>query len=422
MSLKIIKLQAENFKRLKAVEIKPTGEVVMLTGKNGEGKSSVLDSIMAALAGEKKLPKEPIRKGEKKAKICVDLGEFKVERTCTQKSSYLTVTSKDGLKYTSPQQMLDKLVGSLSFDPLDFVHMDNKQQVSILKDLIGLDFTEADNKREDIYDDRTMLNRQAKALKAQVDSYKMPEDLPDDEIVISELTIKHQEILKVNKENEDKRKELGKMHADYEDLTFKRDNIQLKMEELQNELNVIHNEIALKKEEGNKFSAEVKKLKDADPAEIIKQIEEAESKNVNIRASAENKKLKENLDKLEKDIDSKSNEITKIDGDKQQKLAEAKMPIAGLSFDNDTVKYNDIPFAQISSAEQLKVSLSMGLALNPKIRVILIRDGSLLDKDNLKAVQEMAVKFDAQVWLEKVDDTGEMGIVIEDGMVKEKNG
>ena len=47
--MKIVKLTAENFKRLEAVEITPDGNTVLISGRNGQGKSSVLDSILAAL-------------------------------------------------------------------------------------------------------------------------------------------------------------------------------------------------------------------------------------------------------------------------------------------------------------------------------------------------------------------------------------
>ena len=52
-SLRIISLEAENVKRLKAVRIRPDKTVVMIEGKNEAGKSSVLDAIAAvgSLAG-----------------------------------------------------------------------------------------------------------------------------------------------------------------------------------------------------------------------------------------------------------------------------------------------------------------------------------------------------------------------------------
>jgi hypothetical protein len=60
----------------------------------------------------------------------------------------------------------------------------------------------------------------------------------------------------------------------------------------------------------------------------------------------------------------------------------------------------------------------MGFAMNPKLKILLIRDGSLLDEDNLKMVAEMAEKEGGQLWLERVSEGSEVSVIIEDGMVK----
>ena len=111
--MKIINLQAENIKRLKAVEITPQGNAVVLGGENGAGKSSVLDSIMMALGGGRTICEQPIRDGETRASIRLDLGKYVVERKFTKGKSYLTVTQADGAEIKSPQAMLDELIGSL---------------------------------------------------------------------------------------------------------------------------------------------------------------------------------------------------------------------------------------------------------------------------------------------------------------------
>src|SRR3546814_446991 len=77
----IVQLQSENVKRLKAVSITPSGRIVEVTGKNGNGKSSVLDSIFYALAGTKEIPSQPIRKGESKAVTEIDIGGLTIRRT-----------------------------------------------------------------------------------------------------------------------------------------------------------------------------------------------------------------------------------------------------------------------------------------------------------------------------------------------------
>lgn len=50
--------------------------------------------------------------------------------------------------------------------------------------------------------------------------------------------------------------------------------------------------------------------------------------------------------------------------------------------------------------------------------MIRARDGSLLDDDAMKILADMAAKSDYQVWIERVDSSGKVGFVIEDGHVK----
>ena len=62
--MRIVQFHAENFKRLGLVEITPEGNLVTIGGKNGQGKSSVLDAIFVALKGRAVAPPKPIRAGE----------------------------------------------------------------------------------------------------------------------------------------------------------------------------------------------------------------------------------------------------------------------------------------------------------------------------------------------------------------------
>ena len=79
---------------------------------------------------------------------------------------------------------------------------------------------------------------------------------------------------------------------------------------------------------------------------------------------------------------------------------------------------NGVPFDQASDAEQLRVSTQIAIALNPQLRVIRIRDGSLLDDDAMKQLAEIADKNDFQIWIERVRSDDKVGFVIEDGHVK----
>ena len=161
--MKIINLKSENFKKIKAIDITPTDNTVIITGKNGNGKSSVLDSILVALAGKQKDIIKPIRDGEKKAIIELDLGDYKVKRTFTEKGTTVEVYN-DTAKFSSPQTMLDNIIGKLSFDPLEFSKKNEKEQRQILMELAGLDFTDLENKRAKLYEERHKIGIEEKAL------------------------------------------------------------------------------------------------------------------------------------------------------------------------------------------------------------------------------------------------------------------
>lgn len=63
------------------------------------------------------------------------------------------------------------------------------------------------------------------------------------------------------------------------------------------------------------------------------------------------------------------------------------------------------------------------MSADPKLKIVRIQDGSLLDDEGLKALEKMALEKDFQVWIEIVQSSDNMAIIIEDGEVKkcEKN-
>ena len=65
----------------------------------------------------------------------------------------------------------------------------------------------------------------------------------------------------------------------------------------------------------------------------------------------------------------------------------------------------------------LRVSTAVGMASNPRLRVLRIMDGSLLDEDSMKLLAEMAEAEDFQLWVEVVGDGG-VGIVMENGTIR----
>jgi hypothetical protein len=94
------------------------------------------------------------------------------------------------------------------------------------------------------------------------------------------------------------------------------------------------------------------------------------------------------------------------------------MPVDGLAFDENHVLFNGIPIEQLGGAEQIRVSTAVAMALNPKLKVIRIMHGEELDDDNLAILAMIAEQNGYQIWMARVDASGKVGIVMEDGEVK----
>ena len=185
--LHILELRVENLKRLRAVHITPDGDLVVLSGQNGAGKSSVLDAIAMALGGRDQIPAEPIRRGADHAEVVVDLGEIILRRTFTASGGgQLVVSNRVGARFLSPQSMLDALVGRLSFDPLAFSREKPARQAEILRELVGLDLAPLDAKRAELYAERTAVNKRAASLRARFEA--MPKhEAPAEPVDVGEL-------------------------------------------------------------------------------------------------------------------------------------------------------------------------------------------------------------------------------------------
>lgn len=395
--MKIIALEAENVKHLKVVHIKPDGSLIVIGGDNEAGKTCVLDSIEYALNGASAIPSKPIRAGQKKARIVLDLGDIQVIRTFTAKGTNLTVENKDGATFPSPQAMLNKLKGELAFDPLEFSKMDAKKQAEVLKKLVGLNFDKVDSQYKGLFDQRTIVNRQGKDLKANLDSMvKHDEVLPDQEISIQELSEKYAEALKNNQQIGLIKREL---QSDVDELR-----------RLKKRVEVLTRSIKQKQ-------STLDTIKEVDAQTIHTRMADAEGVNTKVRENKVYAKINQQLAELRERSGSLGTQMAKIVAHKVKALAKAKFPIKGLAIDDDGVTFGDIPFTQCSTSQQIRVSVAIGLKMNPKLRVLLIREGSLLDEKNLEMVAKMADDADAQIWLERVSKGSECQVIIEDGSV-----
>lgn len=402
--MKIISLTAENVKRLKAVHIEPDGTLQVVTGRNAQGKSSVLDAIWLALGGRAAMgdTTRPIRDGEESASVTLDLGDLVVTRTWKKGATTLDVRNAEGAKFGSPQTMLDALIGRLSFDPLAFTKLKDSEQVKALLELVDLDvdLDALAAERERLYDARTEIGRQVKALG---DVPAIDDSLPKEEQSASTLLAQIQDAHERNRE-------IDAQANRRDDMANRAEAITRQIRALQNELKDVEAQVAEAKDYLKANTKIHTSVLEADLASV-------EQTNAAIRANNAAKYRLAQKSDLTRQYDKHTEQIEALDTKRDKALAKAKFPVDGLGFTDEGVTYQGVPFSQASAAEQIKVSLGMAMALNPKLKVIRIMDGSLLDADSMKTIAKMAADADYQVWVERVADGSDVGVVIEDGEV-----
>ena len=132
--MNITKIKIKNLYGIK--EYEADGRSVELSGKNGTGKSSVLDAIKYALTN-KSNREYIVHNGETEGEIIVetDTGLSIDRKARTNKADYKSV-KRNGLEVGSPEAFLRELFTPLQLNPVEFMSMDKKQQNAIILDMI----------------------------------------------------------------------------------------------------------------------------------------------------------------------------------------------------------------------------------------------------------------------------------------------
>src|SRR4030095_1636061 len=334
--MKIVKLKAENIKKLVAVEITPAGNLVQITGKNAAGKTSVLDAIYWALAGGENIQEQPIRQGEDHATFELDRGEMVVRRTFNSKdggaTTALTIENKDGLRFKSPQTLLDGLLGRLSFDPLAFMRQEPRRQIETLRTLTGVDLSKLDAMRQKIYDERTEVNREVNRLNVQVEAAQVPAGAPTAEVSANDVIEKIKEAGVVAKQKEavggqGQQNELAIIECEkiINGLKSELDKIEYELDQEEKRLIILRDQ---RLEFLNQFEA----IRVPDIQALQLELGTIEEKKKAARAYLAREDLRKQVLARKSHADGLTETIEEIDLQKANMIAAAKFPLEGLGF------------------------------------------------------------------------------------------
>ncbi len=391
--MRIIRMDIDAYKGIRAVTLKPNGQpLVTIEGKNGAGKSSVLDAVMAVFSKGAGADK-PIRDGFKAAKVRIDAGAFVADMKITPSGKSIEVTGADGKPIPRPSEFLTGLVGKLFADPLAFIHLAPREQVALLQRLTGLDerFAEIDRRKREALDGVNGAERSLKLLDAQIAAIPPVPAGPDEPVSSDQLRA----ALTKAREQAEKVRQAKTWLAGREQrvkaLTEQIRALQAELAVVQGEIDGVQGQAALRAEM-------------PDVADLERELDELAETNAAASTRATLKRLRAQRQEAEKERLENSRAVDAAEADRRIALEAARLPVPGLTFDEDGLRLDGIPFGQVNTAAQLRVGVVMALASNPALRLVLVRNGSLLDSDGFKALHYLMVEYDAQAIVERTTD------------------
>lgn len=373
--VKISALELENVKRIRAVALRPTENgLTVIGGRNGQGKTSVVDAISWALGGKRKQPSKPNREGSATpAKLHVELSNgLVVERS--GKNASLTVTDPSGKK--AGQKLLDSFIEELAIDLPKFMVMTDNEKAQELLRIIGIggELDELDKKLSDLKAERLDIGQRKRAKDKIAEEMPFFPDAPDHRVSPAEL------IEQLKRKTE----ELMKLTDDYQ--TALRDAAD---------------------------------LEDEKTDEIEQSIANIDALNQKVEANERRKQALKDAESLNDDYQSCNSEVNAAEDQRKKLLETARMPLDGLTVEDGKLVYNGAVWSDMSGAEQLRVATAVVRSLKPECGFVLVDKLEQMDSQTLAEFGAWAESEGLQVIGTRVATDDTCSVIIEDGRVVE---
>lgn len=411
MSIKINTLQVENVKRVKAVALEPsTNGLTVIGGKNGQGKTSVLDAIAWALGGDRYRPSNAEREGSTlPPHIKLELSNgLTVERS--GKNSALKVVDTTGKR--SGQQLLNEFVEQLAIDLPRFLRASNHEKADTLLQVIGVgdQVRSLEAKEKEVYNRRHMIGQEADRKRKYADELPHYPTAPNEPVSASQLIRQQQDILARNGENQRKRMRANQIEHEYGRTAANVSLLRSQLADAEKQLQQLEADLAIAQKDALD-------LQDESTDEIERSLQEIEQINIKVRANCDREKAEQDAALYAQQYQDLTNELEEIRHDKYALLDSAKLPLPGLSVEDGELTYNGKKWDCMSGADQLIAATAIVRAINPKCGFVLLDKLEQLDADQLHMFGVWLQSQQLQVIATRVSTGPECSIIIEDGFV-----
>lgn len=460
--MNIKKIELKNFQVIKDFAGEFEGNVYFITGDNELGKSTVLKALHVLLTGDRDaVLNNESEKGLARIVVGDDKKEYEVQLSFTKANprGRLTIKSSDGMQ-SNNVSMLQKIFGYVDFDAVDFVSWSEtadgrRKQVELVKSLLASEvqarIADIDNEVSDIKESRKTSNANIKKYQQLCDS----SDVTDEDIKkysekkdAKELLKKQTDQTKADekaktlretlqtrknqlagiperkKELEDSRSEELKKERDsraeiekaYKEAIEKADADEAaSKQKYEDDLKSINDDESDYKERKKNCEDWLEKYKKKERVDVSVELENLESHNNKYDEVEKHKENQQSLKDAKKEVEDYETRLDNLYDERETIIQESQLPIEGLSFGEDGLVLNGVPFAagQVSDSQIMEVATKLIIAANPNVKVFRIARGESLGANRLQSIIDFAREKGYQGFIEEVH-RGQDDLVIEE--------
>lgn len=452
----IKRLELLNFQVIEQFSADFDGTVYFVTGDNELGKSTLLKAIGALLTGQRD---DVLRNGASKgfAKMVVgdDGEEYDVQLSFTEANprGTLTIKQKTTGMATNNVSMLQRIFGYQDFDAVEFSRWSEtadgrRKQIAVVKSLLPEKvrnrIAEIDETVTTMKAERTGVNRDVKtfaALYESIEKQLAPGDVekyaaPVDVTALMERQKTNAQLIEkaktVRAAIEQRKQQIaaipGRIEAEkakavetlavyaqrvesarilYEKAVAEQKEAEKKIDEQYN-ANVAAIEAERADYESRKANGEdwIKRYEANNPenTNVPALLAEAEAHNKRHNIVCQYNEKKAQYDGFKAKAEQMDADIAKLADERATLIANAELPIDGLTFTDDGLELNGVPFVpgKVSDSQILMTATKLVVASNPNTRIFRIARGESLGAKRLAEIIEIARENHFQGFVENV--------------------
>lgn len=443
--MRVKQIRIHNILGIDDLDIRP-GAVTKITGKNGTGKTSILEALKSLIDGGHDA--SLIRKGADSGEVVIvldDGSEFR--RSVTDKGAYLSGKDADGKPIKKAKQVIESLLDALSANPVAFLTAPAAKRAAWLLEAMPINVTDEalstaagrrvtgdglngleaiERTRRMLYEERTAVNRAEKEKRATAEQLRAslpavtPADLPataadahdrlraiDAELATAKHEAREAADEEIKRVTDESAKDIAAIQAEIHKLSLQaaarereRDAEIARIQSVARGL--LEQTLAEKQAERTVAAAEVARLE---------QLADEHARAENTRGIID--QMTAEADQRKRESEELSAGLERIQA-LRNKLLE-NLPIKGLEIRDGEIFVDGIAFDRLNTAKRVQIALKVAKLRAGECPLVLVDNLECLDSQTFAAFESAAAKLGMQFVVTRVSDEPKLQVETKGG-------